>query len=111
MKRLIFIGLLAIVACAVTANLVLAQLPTTRTLAWDAPVADDTHGEATFYVVSINGTNTNVSAPITEFQFPITQTGPLNLSVSACNEWGCSSPSSLNLVVSVPGNSRNLRIR
>lgn len=108
MKKIILVSLLVIIACATTARLLLAQLPTTRILVWDPNPPED---QVTTYVVTVNGAVANVPAPTTEYQFPITQTGPLNLSVRACNQWGCSSDTQLNLIVSVPGQSKNLRIR
>ncbi len=112
MKKL-FTALVFAISCA-TASILYAQLPATKTLQWDAnPPADN----VTKYTITVNGVATDV-APVTDpacnciqHDFVIAQQGTLTLTVTATNEWGTSQPTTLIKQVSVPGSSRNLRIK
>ena len=113
MKKYFLILLLVLIACAVSIRII-AQLPVTKHLQWDANPATD---NVTKYIMTVNGVATDVpttldttcnciSAPIT-----INQVGPLTLSVVAVNDFGSSTPSNLVVNVTIPGKSTNLRIK
>jgi len=81
-------------------------LPATKILVWDANPASD---EVINYTVRFDGVI--IGSPIIpEMAFTITTVGAHNLSVTATNLWGTSTPTTLNFTVIIPGNSQNLRI-
>ena len=85
-------------------------LPITRTLAWDAPIADPNTGAVEFYVVRLDGTEVGRPTATTQ-SVTFTTLGSHTLTVTAENQWGSSAPVSLTVIVRAPGSPRNPRVQ
>lgn len=85
------------------------SFPLVKTLAWDAPTVDATHGAAESYVVRLDGTI--LGSPTVPTQSVTFQTGGAHtLTVVAVNAWGTSPPATVSVNIIGPGTPANLSI-
>lgn len=85
-------------------------LPIHRTLIWDAPMVDATHGAATSYLVTQDAVQIGVPTVASQV-VTFTTLGTHTLTVAGVNPFGTGPTASLTVNVVVPGAAQHLRLQ
>jgi nitrous oxide reductase accessory protein NosL len=85
-------------------------LPINKTLLWDAPVVDATHGPATSYIVTQD--KVQIGTPtVTQQAVTITTLGTHTFTVAGVNSFGTGAVGTLVVNVVIPGTPTNMRMQ